>query len=190
MLVTRAAQFPIPLICTFLTDTSKTNNHVTVRQQWNHHRVEIYGHKILHRQNRSMWFETTWNFFLILQVDKGRKCECEKCGWQSIIQVLVELKCRVHCCAAFAIAVYGLVGEGCTFFLPDQRKMQSHSRAALVCQGLYVCVPIGVGCFWADACAHLASKKQRKAPLGVRRRRQIDSQSRSLAIAQTLNKNF
>lgn len=85
---------------------------------------------------------------------KKEKSEREKCGWQSKIQVLVELKRRVHRCAAFAIAVYGLLGEGCTFFFPDQRKMQSHSSVALVRQGLSVCVSTGGGCIWVDARAH------------------------------------
>lgn len=46
----------------------------------------------------------------------------QKCGRQSKIQVLIEQKGCVRCCAAFAMAVYSLAGEGCSFF-PDQRKM-------------------------------------------------------------------
>lgn len=83
-------------------------------------------------------------------------------------------------------------GRGLHFFFARSEEDAISQQSCFSVPGplQYVCVPIGVGCFWADACAHLASKKQCRAPLGVRRRRQINSQSRSLAIAQTLNKNF
>lgn len=67
-------------------------------------------------------------------------------------------------------------GETVSFFFPDQRKMQSHSRSALACQGLharftdsaYIC---------GAAYAHLASQSrgQYEAPLIGSREGRINS---------------
>lgn len=99
-------------------------------------RTEAWDLKHLGMSSSSFWSTSP------LQ-QRQRKCKCEKCGWQSKIQVLVELKRRVYCCAAFAIAVYGLVREGCTFFF---RRSEEDAISQQCC--FSVPEPLCVCCYW------------------------------------------